>query len=82
MASLNDEGLAEAHGEMMYWDNIYRRSGGVRADTTCSSGYPDLKRGHAKRSVQLRDAKSAGPAYVHQSYLFPAVRKKERYCCV
>ena len=28
MASLNDEALAEAHGEMMYWDDVYRRSGG------------------------------------------------------
>lgn len=29
MASLNDEILAEAEGEMLYWDQVYRRYKGM-----------------------------------------------------
>eukprot|EP00904_Undaria_pinnatifida_P000446 jgi/Undpi1/10401/HiC_scaffold_29.g12851.m1 len=47
MASLNDEGLAEAQGEMVYWDNVYRRSKGMfwTCDEQCQ---------HNKREFQKR----------------------------
>eukprot|EP00903_Cladosiphon_okamuranus_P013248 g12353.t1 len=39
MANLNNEVLAEAEGEMLYWDQVYRRSKGMfwTCDATCKA---------------------------------------------
>eukprot|EP00752_Nemacystus_decipiens_P008364 g7476.t1 len=46
MASLNDEVLAEAEGEMLYWDQVYRRSKGMfwTCDATCKVNREEYER--------------------------------------
>lgn len=54
MARLNDQALAEAHGEMMYWDQIYRRCGGVYHLSCNSRIMLEYQRGSTNEDVLLQ----------------------------